>query len=37
MNIWVPDLMNDLIIERLSPCERLMAARDAILAEKLNL
>ncbi|AHF75841.1 L-rhamnose isomerase [Sodalis praecaptivus] len=36
MNIWVPDGMKDLTIDRLAPRERLMAALDTVLAEKLD-
>lgn len=36
MNIWVPDGMKDLTVDRLAPRQRMMAALDEILAEKLN-
>lgn len=36
MNIWVPDGMKDLTIDRLAPRQRLLSALDAIMAEKLD-
>ncbi|XBS69108.1 L-rhamnose isomerase [Acerihabitans sp. KWT182] len=36
MNIWVPDGMKDLTIDRLAPRQRLMAALDEVMAEKLD-
>ncbi|SFN18368.1 L-rhamnose isomerase [Izhakiella capsodis] len=36
MNIWVPDGMKDLTIDRYAPRQRLMSAIDDILSEKLN-
>ncbi|MFS2225795.1 L-rhamnose isomerase [Pantoea sp. B65] len=36
MNIWVPDGMKDLTIDRLAPRQRLMNALDEIIKEKLN-
>lgn len=36
MNIWVPDGMKDLTVDRLAPRQRLMQALDEVLAEKLN-
>ena len=36
MNIWVPDGMKDLTIDRLAPRQRLMQALDEIISEKLN-
>ena len=35
MNIWVPDGMKDIPADRLAPRQRLMAALDEIIAEKL--
>ena len=37
MNIWVPDGMKDAPADRLAPRQRLMAALDEIIAEKLPL
>ncbi|MEG3113361.1 L-rhamnose isomerase [Pantoea sp. T14] len=36
MNIWVPDGMKDITVDRLAPRQRLMSALDEIIAEKLN-
>jgi len=36
MNIWIPDGMKDLTIDRLAPRERLMYALDEVIAEKLD-
>ncbi|AUX93494.1 L-rhamnose isomerase [Mixta gaviniae] len=36
MNIWVPDGMKDLTIDRFAPRQRLMQSLDEVLAEKLN-
>ncbi|GLR09306.1 L-rhamnose isomerase [Mixta theicola] len=36
MNIWVPDGMKDLTVDRLAPRQRLMQALDEVLAEKLD-
>ncbi|MDR7342491.1 L-rhamnose isomerase [Pantoea alhagi] len=36
MNIWVPDGMKDLTVDRLAPRQRLMQALDEVLSEKLN-
>lgn len=36
MNIWVPDGMKDLTVDRLAPRQRLMQALDEVLAEILN-
>lgn len=36
MNIWVPDGMKDVTIDRLAPRQRLMAALDEVIAEKLD-
>lgn len=36
MNIWVPDGMKDLTIDRLAPRQRLMNSLDEIIKEKLN-
>ncbi|WWJ04713.1 L-rhamnose isomerase [Erwinia aphidicola] len=36
MNIWVPDGMKDLTVDRLAPRQRLMNSLDAIISEKLD-
>ncbi|WP_333897329.1 L-rhamnose isomerase [Mixta calida] len=36
MNIWVPDGMKDLTIDRFAPRQRLMQSLDEVLIEKLN-
>ncbi|MBK0003303.1 L-rhamnose isomerase [Erwinia sp. S38] len=36
MNIWVPDGMKDLTVDRLAPRQRLMNSLDEIISEKLN-
>jgi L-rhamnose isomerase len=36
MNIWVPDGMKDITIDRLSPRQRLMESLDEIFSEKIN-
>ena len=36
MNIWVPDGMKDLTVDRLAPRQRLMASLDEVISEKLN-
>ncbi|WKX27803.1 L-rhamnose isomerase [Tatumella ptyseos] len=36
MNIWVPDGMKDLTVDKFAPRQRLMDALDEILSEKLN-
>ena len=36
MNIWVPDGMKDLTVDRLAPRERLLHSLDAIISEKLD-
>ena len=36
MNIWVPDGMKDLTVDRAGPRRRLMASLDEIIREKLN-
>ncbi|QWA11986.1 L-rhamnose isomerase [Sodalis ligni] len=36
MNIWVPDGMKDVTIDRLAPRQRFMAALDEVIAEKLD-
>ncbi len=36
MNIWVPDGMKDLTVDRLAPRQRLLASLDEIIKEKLN-
>ncbi|CAG9296097.1 L-rhamnose isomerase [Celerinatantimonas diazotrophica] len=36
MNIWVPDGMKDLPVDRLSPRRRLMESLDEIIAEKID-
>lgn len=37
MNIWVPDGMKDLTVDRLAPRERLMTALDEVISEKFAL
>jgi len=36
MNIWVPDGMKDITVDRLAPRQRLLSALDDVIAEKLN-
>lgn len=36
MNIWVPDGMKDVTVDRLAPRQRLLSALDEVIAEKLN-
>ncbi|WP_413737085.1 L-rhamnose isomerase [Sodalis sp. RH21] len=36
MNIWVPDGMKDVTIDRLAPRQRLQSALDEVIAEKLD-
>lgn len=36
MNIWVPDGMKDITVDRLAPRQRLMASLDEVIREKLN-
>lgn len=36
MNIWVPDGMKDVTVDRLAPRERLLSALDEVIAEKLD-
>ncbi|TCV96916.1 L-rhamnose isomerase [Biostraticola tofi] len=36
MNIWVPDGMKDLTVDRLAPRQRLLAALDTVISEKLD-
>ena len=36
MNIWVPDGMKDLTVDRFGPRQRLMTALDEVMREKLN-
>jgi L-rhamnose isomerase len=36
MNIWVPDGMKDLTVDRFAPRQRLMQALDEVISEKLN-
>lgn len=36
MNIWVPDGMKDLTVDRLAPRQRLLASLDEVIKEKLN-
>lgn len=36
MNIWVPDGMKDLTIDRLAPRQRLLSALDEVIADKLD-
>jgi len=36
MNIWVPDGMKDLTVDRLAPRQRLLSALDEVIAEKLD-
>ncbi|KAB8313691.1 L-rhamnose isomerase [Erwinia endophytica] len=37
MNIWVPDGMKDLTVDRFAPRQRLMDALDEVISEKLSL
>lgn len=36
MNIWVPDGMKDLTVDRLAPRQRLLSALDEVMAEKFD-
>ncbi|RTY60364.1 MULTISPECIES: L-rhamnose isomerase [Pantoea] len=36
MNIWVPDGMKDLTVDRLAPRQRLLSALDEVIADKLD-
>lgn len=36
MNIWIPDGMKDVTVDRLAPRQRLMDALDEVISEKLN-
>jgi len=36
MNIWVPDGMKDLTVDRLAPRQRLLSALDEVIAEKFS-
>ncbi len=36
MNIWIPDGMKDITVDRLAPRQRLLAALDEVIGEKLN-
>ena len=36
MNIWVPDGMKDVTVDRLAPRQRLLSALDEVMREKLN-
>lgn len=36
MNIWIPDGMKDLTVDRLAPRQRLMSALDEVISEKLD-
>lgn len=36
MNIWIPDGMKDLTVDRLAPRQRLMSALDEVIAEKFD-
>ncbi len=36
MNIWIPDGMKDLTVDRLAPRQRLMSALDEVMSEKLD-
>ena len=36
MNIWVPDGMKDITVDRMAPRQRLLSALDEVIAEKLN-
>lgn len=36
MNIWIPDGMKDLTIDRLAPRQRMLESLDAIIAEKID-
>lgn len=37
MNIWVPDGMKDVTVDRLAPRQRLMSALDKVIAEKFDI
>ncbi|MFO6297564.1 L-rhamnose isomerase [Rahnella selenatireducens] len=37
MNIWVPDGMKDVTVDRLAPRQRLMSALDEVIAEKFDI
>lgn len=37
MNIWVPDGMKDITVDRLAPRQRLMSALDEVIAEKFDI
>ncbi len=36
MNIWIPDGMKDVTVDRLAPRQRLLAALDEVIAQKLD-
>ncbi|NMP29584.1 L-rhamnose isomerase [Rahnella sp. SAP-1] len=36
MNIWIPDGMKDITVDRLAPRQRLMSALDEVIAEKFS-
>jgi len=36
MNIWIPDGMKDLTVDRLAPRQRLMSALDEVISERLD-
>ncbi|MWT63671.1 L-rhamnose isomerase, partial [Escherichia coli] len=36
MNIWIPDGMKDITVDRLAPRQRLLAALDEAISEKLD-
>lgn len=36
MNIWIPDGMKDITVDRLAPRQRLLAALDEVISEKLD-
>lgn len=36
MNIWIPDGMKDVVVDRLAPRQRLLSALDEVISEKLN-
>ena len=36
MNIWIPDGMKDVPVDRLAPRQRLLSALDEVISEKLN-
>ena len=36
MNIWIPDGMKDITVDRLAPRQRLLNALDEVISEKLN-